>query len=121
MLCTPHITTQPIPLCVSMITVGTIANLSASLKAQLKNTSTGYTSILDASSNGAGLVTIDTEGNNFSPNTTYILSLSITTGGDKIDVTISGQTENEIYLRFEDYRDGDGGTVTEVNHTLVGI
>lgn len=119
MLCSPHITAAPVPVCVQQLTIGTIANLSTSVRVMFENTSTNLKTILEAASNGAGLLVVNVDTMNFMANCTYIVHVALPSDlGTYLDITIGSETENEIYVRFEDYRDQDFDSVGAAAYTL---
>lgn len=103
-ICTPHTLTKPLPDCLASLVVGTVTNLSANLKAYFYNITTKRITSISGTSDGAGLVTLDVSELSFSPNHTYVLTLTL--AGDDVNslltVTIDTTTTDQIALRFND-------------------
>lgn len=109
-ICTPHTLTKPLPTCLATLIVGTITDLNATLKAYLYNLTTKRNTTCSGTSNGAGLVTLDVSELDFSPNHSYLLTLTI--AGDDVNslltVTIDTIATDQLALRFEDIYASDG-------------
>lgn len=107
MICNTHITCNPSPLCVDSLVIGTISALSTSVKVFFHNVATDVRFSLPASSNGAGLVTVDVSELNFSPDKTFIINIAHSTTFALYDITIGTSTSKEVQVRFIDYKDED--------------
>ena len=120
MLCNPHIQTAPAPSCIDTLIVGTIANISADLTAYINDTTIDRLLILNAVSNSGGIVTIDTSNNCLPINHAIIITLSLRndTTGEKLTITIAGESSKEVYTRFNDWWDADGVLHSATTYTL---
>ena len=123
MLCSStSLRVQDIPACTASIVAGTIANVSASLNAKFYDATTGRNNILNATSDGAGLVTISID----EPlPVNHALIVSIYLASDQamttpLNITIEGETGNELLFSFiEAYvESGANQTVTTTTLTL---
>lgn len=94
--CINYILVNPIPQCVTNLTVGTIAALNTAVKVSLMNTATGRTDVYDVTSNGAGLIILPATDIEFIPNTTYTVTVSV--AGMNVGITIGAQSEKQILM-----------------------
>lgn len=103
-ICTPHTQTKTLPTCLATLVVGTVTALSSNLKVYIYNLTTKRVTTIDGVSNGAGLVTLDVSELSWSPNHTYVLTLTLASGdvNSLLTVTIDATTTDQIALRFEE-------------------
>lgn len=91
-----------VPTCTNWIVPGTISNLSASLFAKFEDITTGRIYVLDAISSGAGLVTVPIN-ECFPVDHAFKLTIHLASDDElmtKINVTIDGETGNEVLFSF---------------------
>ena len=91
-----------IPTCTNQIIVGTIADIDATLYIYFV-TARGQVIRLDGSSDGAGLVTVDTSGLQFMSNMSYEIFITLDAAvsfEDKIDITVPGEADPKSCFQF---------------------
>ena len=111
MLCSSDsLRVENIPACTAAIIAGTISNLSASLYARFTDNTTGRVYVYEATSNGAGTVNISIP-ECFPVDHSFTLSIHLATDDElftKVNVTIDGETGNEILFSFYEAYSSDG-------------
>lgn len=111
MLCSSDsLRVENIPACTAAIVSGTISNLSASLFARFIDNTTGRIYVYDATSDGAGLVTVSIS-ECFPVDHSFTLSIHLATDDElftKVNVTIGGETGDEILFSFYEAYQADG-------------
>lgn len=109
-VCAPHTLTKPLPTCLATLVVGTIDELSANIRAYLYNLTTRRTTTIQSTTDGAGLITLDLSELDFSPNHSYLLT--VTLAGDDVNslklITVGTTVTDQLALRFEDIYASDG-------------
>lgn len=120
-LCANQIICATAPACIENLVIGTIENLNTNLRVMLFNGTTGRKTILPATSDGAGVVTMPLDDCRLISNHAYRLTVSLDSGDitDRIEVTVDSQTGNELHVIFGDILDADSAQVTAETYTLI--
>lgn len=89
--------TNLIPTCTTALVLGTIPDLTTAVFIYVRNLTTGNTHRQSVTSDGAGLVTMDTTDpvpSFYSPNMTYEVWITLATGDleDRLDITVGTVT-----------------------------
>lgn len=101
MSCETCIQVKPIPVCISEIVIGTIADINTDVLIKLKNVSNGRIIFLSSSSDGAGLIALDVSEIKL---TTSHYEISVHDTDDVSilhDITIGGESSDCIDIPFE--------------------
>jgi len=114
-----------IPTCTNQVIVGTIANLNTALFIYFV-TARGQVVQLDGSSDGSGLVTVDTSGFDFMSNMTYEIFITLDVAvswEDKINITVPGEVDPQACLQFtpDAVRDSDDDQIAFTTVTLKAV
>lgn len=117
-ICAPCLNTQPVGKCTQEIVLGTITETDATLVVRIRNITTGVTVILDATSDGAGLITLDVSQFEFA--TAHAYEVSVIEAGESglLDITIGAETANCVVLNFENEKNEDGEVTVTATATL---
>lgn len=109
-ICTPHLKTKPLPTCLSLLDVGTVAEVSSNIRAYFYNLTTKRITTIEGSSTITGAVVLDVSELSFSSNHSYVLTLTLASDdvNSLLTVTIGSQTADQIALRFEDVFNSSG-------------
>lgn len=113
--CTP---TNPIPACVNELTIGTIEDPNTGVFVVIEDVTQGRRMLIEATSDGDGLVVINTSGIMFAENHSYIVSIVETVGGSSIDFTIDAVEYECVGLRANKLFNSDGAILTATSHVL---
>lgn len=96
MTCLTTLITTTVNNCIAVLTIGTITSLSTDVDVFLRNTATGRTDRFTATSNGAGLVTVDLSYFELLPNSSYVITIQI--GGEYQEITIGTETSTTVIM-----------------------
>jgi hypothetical protein len=101
-ICTPALPTKKIPLCILTLIIGKISSANANVNIFIVDITTGRRFILQSTSDGAGLVSVDLTAIEFSEEHTYELWITLQSANpeDKEDITIDTETATTVALGF---------------------
>lgn len=120
-LCSPALSTQSLPTCIEVLTIGTIPDLNQAVNVIIEDITTGRKEMFSSTSSGAGLVTVDLTGIQFSESHVYQMWIYKTTNNidERYAVTVSGTSDTAelIGLNFEAIQD-DGVTLSVATATV---
>lgn len=120
-LCNTALSTKALPTCLGVLTIGTIPDLTTAVKIVIEDVTTGRREIYDVTSSGAGVVSVDLTGEEFSDSHSYQAWIFKTTNGidDRYAITVSGAsaTTEYVQLSFELIKD-DGDNFAMATATL---
>jgi len=109
---------SPVPACVNLLTIGTIADELTQVYVVIEDVTQGRRMLIESTSDDAGLVTIDTSGFMFAENHSYIVTIVETVGGEPINFTINAVEYPCIGLTANKLRNDAGAIMTATTHVL---
>lgn len=109
---------RPIPACVNLLTIGTISEINIGVFVVIEDVTQGRRMLIESTSDGDGLVSIDTSGLMFAENHSYIITIVEIVGGTAIDFTIDSIEYDCIAMRANKLRNESGSIITATSHTL---
>lgn len=121
MACTTCSYTKTVPTCITNLIVGTIDDLSSDVYVFIKNISTGKIDRFEATSDGAGLVTLSSIPTNyFMDEHDYEIWVTLRTvsQNDRESITIDGVSDTCWAMPLLDLYDGSGEKQAITTHTL---
>lgn len=99
-ICNPSVETKPIPVCTGTLTIGTIPDLNQAVKIFIEDITTGRIEKYDATSSGAGVVTVDLTDAEVSDKHTYQLHIEKTGTQNIYAITVGGEADQYYALHF---------------------
>ena len=120
MACTLCKFTKTYPLCITNLTLGTVTNLNTDHFIYIKNLATGRIVRLAATSDGAGLLTVDVSNEELMHNEGYEIWATLQTvdKNQMEELTLSDSTADCLYIRGEDLHDTNGVLIVTATHVL---
>lgn len=109
---------SPIPACVNLLTIGTISDALTQVYVVIEDVTQGRRMLIETTSDGAGLVSIDTSGFMFAENHSYIVYIVETVGGASIDFTVDSIEYECLGIRANKLRNESGSIITATSHVL---
>lgn len=112
--CLPCLQACSVPLCTDEIIIGTIADVNTDIYILVHNKTTGRKQYISSQSDGAGVVTLVTDGLGLMAGHSYEISVIPRPGSpcDKKTIEIGTSSGTCISLILEDAKDSDGCPVT---------
>lgn len=99
MLCSEYVKARSIPQCVTMLTIGSVDVLSDTVEVYLENEANGVIYLLTATTDGAGLVTLDLTDFELLSNSSY--SVRVIKDGQAKDITIETETAKAVIFHVD--------------------
>ena len=111
---------NPIPCCVTTLTVGTVADASVNVRVYFKNITTGRILGLPGTTDGAGLVTVDVSDEQFATNQSWEIwvTLTSTSVNERLNLTVNSATVDCLATTFIKAMDEDETILTEADFTI---
>lgn len=120
-VCNPCIKTKTLPNCLSQLVIGTIALISQSVKVYIQDIATGALMVLDGTSDGDGLVTVEFEDSKYffenHPYELWITDIGADIGAFET-ITFDGASSNTVCMRFHSVKGEDGDIVAYLTQTI---
>lgn len=116
-LCNTSIPTKPIPTCIGTLSIGTIPDLNQAVKIYIEDITTGRIEYYSATSTGAGLVTVDLTGVEFSDKHSYQIHIEKEGTQNIYSITVGGEADQYYQVRFFSAMD-DGESYDMASVTL---
>ena len=120
-VCNDCTKTQPIARCITNLIVGTITSLNTAVMVYIKDISTERTIEYSVTTSGTGLITIPITPQRFSEDHAYELHVTLASAVNisvKENITIGGDVDNCVNLRFKTIWDNNNAIATYANQTL---
>ena len=113
-VCSPCLEIEPVPYCVSNITIGSIALTDTPVYVYVQNIGADQTTQISTTTDGSGVVTI-TDFQGFEQlNQSFELWVTDQTNtiNQRQTITVEGQTGDCLSFRFKDFVDGNNQAVS---------
>ena len=111
---------NPIPCCVTTLTVGTVANANVNVRVYFKNITTGRILGLPGTTDGAGLVTVDVSDEQFATNQSWEIwvTLTSTSINERLNLTVNSATVDCLATTFIKAMDEDETILVDADFTI---